>query len=41
MLNDVLAETLQVYGKQWESLSLAETSGTFRLAFRFLAAKVA
>jgi len=40
MLNDVLAEALRVYGKQWESLSLAEAQGLFRLAFRFLAAKV-
>ncbi len=40
MLNDVLAVALRVYGKQWESLSLAEAQGLFRLAFRFLAAKV-
>jgi len=40
MLNDVLAEALRVYGKQWESLSLAEAQGLFRLVFRFLAAKV-
>ena len=40
MLNDVLAEALRVYGKEWEALSLAEAQGTFRLVFRFLAAKV-
>lgn len=39
-LNEVLAEALRVYGKEWETLSLAEAQGTFRLAFRFLAAKV-
>ncbi len=40
MLNEVLAEALRVYGKEWEELTLSEAQGTFRLAFRFLAAKV-
>ena len=40
MLKDVLAEALRVYGKGWEALSIAEAQGTFRLVFRFLAAKI-
>ena len=40
LLNEVLAEALRVYGKGWETLSLSEAQGTFRLAFRLLAAKI-
>ena len=40
MLNEALTKALRIYGKDWDSLSLEEAQGTFRLAFRFLAAKV-